>query len=68
MLVRFYGPEPALFENTWHLPDVERIDYYQRIFAPPATASTTSPTSSNSGYAPVSSRPTSSSASSPKPA
>ena len=38
MLVRFYGPEPALFETTWHLPDVERVDYYQRIFAPPATA------------------------------
>jgi hypothetical protein len=38
MLVRFYGPEPALFETTWHLPVVERVDYYQRISAPPATA------------------------------
>ena len=27
VLVRFYGPEPALFDNkTWRLPDIERID------------------------------------------
>jgi hypothetical protein len=26
VLVRFYGPEPALFDKTWRLPDIERID------------------------------------------
>ncbi|WP_424231948.1 DUF1214 domain-containing protein [Actinophytocola sp.] len=26
VLVRFFGPEPALFDKTWHLPDIERID------------------------------------------
>jgi len=25
-LVRFYEPEPALFEKTWRLPDIDRID------------------------------------------
>jgi hypothetical protein len=25
VLFRFYGPEPALFEKTWKLPDVERL-------------------------------------------
>ena len=26
LLFRAYGPEPAFFEKTWRLPDVERID------------------------------------------
>jgi hypothetical protein len=25
VLFRFYGPEPALFEKTWKLPDIERL-------------------------------------------
>jgi len=25
VLFRFYGPEPALFEKTWRLPDIERL-------------------------------------------
>jgi hypothetical protein len=25
-LVHFYGPEKALFEKTWKLPDIERMD------------------------------------------
>src|SRR5262249_23035274 len=25
-LFRFYGPEKALFDRTWKLPDVERVD------------------------------------------
>lgn len=26
VLFRFYGPEKALFEKTWVLPDIEKID------------------------------------------
>jgi len=26
LLFRFYGPEPALFDKTWVLPDLERIE------------------------------------------
>jgi hypothetical protein len=26
VLVRFYGPEKALSEKTWKLPDIERIN------------------------------------------
>jgi hypothetical protein len=25
MLFRFYGPEKALFDKTWMLPDIEQI-------------------------------------------
>jgi hypothetical protein len=25
ILFRFYGPEPALFQKTWVLPDVELV-------------------------------------------
>ena len=25
VLVRFYGPEPPLFDKTWVLPDIEEI-------------------------------------------
>ena len=26
VLVRFYGPEPPLFDKSWRLPDLERVD------------------------------------------
>ncbi len=26
LIFRFYGPEPALFDKSWRLPDVERLD------------------------------------------
>jgi hypothetical protein len=26
VLFRFYGPEKPLFDKTWKLPDVEKVD------------------------------------------
>jgi hypothetical protein len=26
VLFRFYGPEKALFDKTWKLPDIEKIE------------------------------------------
>ena len=26
LIFRFYGPEPALFDKTWVLPDLERVN------------------------------------------
>jgi hypothetical protein len=27
VLFRFYGPEPALFNKTWKLPDIEKVEH-----------------------------------------
>jgi hypothetical protein len=35
VLFRFYGPEKALFEKTWKLPDIEKVAAHAWGHLPP---------------------------------